>query len=205
MQRVHRLALGLLAVFPVVAVAEDNPAFTRMKDSAEPLSALGPFLEKYVGECGDAAAAAECKANAKSFRASANGKRFYMIVPEDSASMIAPGASDGHTFTLNVTPFFPGGAYALTLGAPKKVDAAGNPVLPLVYVKAKIPDGFNAGSMARLVGMRALRLQLVFTPQDVWTLQKKGGGKAYGIRAKIEGLLVTVGRTGEELALWSGR
>jgi hypothetical protein len=60
--------------------------------------------------------------------------------------------------------------------------------------------------MARFIGMRALRLQIVFTPQEVWALPKKEkGAKMYGVKARIDGMLVTVGRTGEELAFWTGK
>ncbi len=201
----NRLALTCALLAPLLAAADVNPKFAKLRDGAEALSGLSNFLEKYVGECDGAGP--ECKANASQFRREANGKRFYMIVSEDAA-IIAPGAFDPgrDEMTLNITPFFPAGGYALTQGAPHRTDAQGNPVMPLLYVKAKLPDGMNASSMARLIGMRGLRLEIVFTPQEVWSLSKgKGAGKSYGVKARIDGMLVTVGRTGEELALWTPR
>ncbi len=44
---------------------------------------------------------------------------------------------------------------------------------------------------------------MVFTPQHVWSLpRKKGGGKLYGVGARIEGLLLTHARTGDLLGRW---
>jgi hypothetical protein len=202
------LALTLLLAVPAAALADENPRFAKLRESAEPISALGPFLDKYVGECGDVlSGGAECKANSSAFRKETTGKRLFLILNEDSATMIQPGAYDpiNHDFTYNVTPFFAAGGYALTQGSPKKTDAAGNPVLPLVYVKAKLPEEFNPGSMARLIGINGLRLQVVFTPQGTWNLAKKSGGKWYGVQAKIEAMYITIGRTGQELALWTAR
>jgi hypothetical protein len=203
----RRLAL-MLALAPAVALADENPRFSHLRESAEAISALGAFLDKYVGECGDVlSGGSECKANSSAFRKEATGKRHFMILNEDSVSMIQPGSYDpiNHDFTYNVTPFFPAGGYALTLGSPKRTDAAGNPVLPLVYVKAKLPDEFNPGSMARLIGVHGLRMQVIFTPTGVWSLPKKGGGKMYGVQARIEALYLSIGRTGQELALWTAK
>jgi hypothetical protein len=36
----------------------------------------------------------------------------------------------------------------------------------------------------------------------VWSLAKKGGGKNFGVTARIEGILVTEGRTGGQMGLW---
>jgi hypothetical protein len=66
-------------------------------------------------------------------------------------------------------------------------------------------EGWNSSRFQRLFSMRELRLQVVFTPQDVWSLPKKGGGKMQGVRARIEGILVSVGRTGQQAALWLAR
>jgi hypothetical protein len=204
--RMSRLAPVLLALLPAFAWADVNQKFAKLRDGAEALAGLGPFLEKYVGEC--EGAGPECKSNAAAFRREANGKHFYMILTEDTAPPITPGSFDPRSdqMTLNVTPFFAAGGYALTQGSPKKTDSAGNPVMSFIYVKSKLAEGTDGPSMARLVGMRALRMSVVFTPQEVWTLPKKEKGqKSYGVKARIDGILVTVGRTGEELAFWPGK
>jgi len=196
-----------LAFLPALALADVDPKFAKLRDSAEPVGGLGQFIESYTGDClSDAMGGSECKANAAAFRQKATGKKYVMIITEDAASMISMGTYDPRgEFTLNVTPFFAAAGSALTQGAPTRTDAAGNPVLAYIKVNGKVPEGGNAGSVSRQVSMRALRLQVVFTPQGVWTLPKKGGGKTTGVKARIDAMLVTVGRTGEQMGLWFGR
>jgi hypothetical protein len=43
---------------------------------------------------------------------------------------------------------------------------------------------------------------VVFTPDDVWTLPKKGGGTMKGVKARFDAVLVQVGRTGEVVGTW---
>jgi hypothetical protein len=194
--------------FSLAASADVDPKFAKARDSAEAVGGLGQFLEKYVGDCGPVAlGGAECKQNAAAFRREATGKKYYMIVTEESASMISMGAyspSEGD-FTLNVVPFFPASNSAVTLGAPSKLDANGNPVLPLMYVKGTVPEGGNAQTVARWVSMRALRIQLVFTPLGIWELKKKDGSKVTGVKAKIDAMLISVGRSGEQVGSYFAR
>lgn len=198
------LALLLLVLSPSLALADVNERFAKLRDSAEPLGGLGAFLEKYVGLCDAMFAGPECKKKADSFRAESRGKTFYMIISEDQASMLAPGDIDMDTgeFTMFVTPFFPGGSYALTHGAPKRADKNGNPVMPLLTLEGQLPDEAQISRFVRLFRNRELRVQVVFTPESVWTLPKKGGGRNYGVKANIEGMLITHGRTGKEVARW---
>jgi len=192
----------LLAALP--AAADVEPAFVKLRDAATPVEGLGAFLDRYIGECSDAFAGSECQANAKAFRAQATGKMYYMIVSEDSLNMLAPGpfGVGRGEFSVNVTPFFPADGYAVTHGAPKRLDEFGNPVLPYINVKGAMQEGWNSGSVPRILGMRQLRMQVVFTPEDVWSLSKKGGGKIFGVRARVHALRITFGRTGRLFALW---
>ncbi len=90
----------------------------------------------------------------------------------------------------------------MTHGAPQTTDPNGNPVLPYIRVTAKMPDGWSPPMMARQVGARAFRIQVVFTPQGLWTLPKKGGGALRGVKARFDAVLVQVGRTGDVLGTW---
>ncbi len=202
-----RAACVLTLLFATRAAADVDPAFAKLRDAAEPIESLGGFLDRYIGECGELLAGKGCADKAKAFRAAVAGKKFYMIVGEDSATMIAAGPWDvaKGEFILNLTPFFPGGEYALTDSVPKKTDANGNPLLPLVRIRGEAQEGWNQATVGRLVSTRQLRLQVVFTPQEVWTLPKKGGGKLMGVKAKLNGVLVTRGRTGEQVGLWLGK
>jgi hypothetical protein len=184
----------------------DATRFERLKDSAEPVGGLSGFLEKYIGEC-PAAARSQCRSSASAFRGRARSKRFYMLVREESASSLSIGSFDSAKgeFTLQVTPFFSSGPYALSHGAPKRTDAGGNPQLPFLVLRAKAPEDWNAARLQRLIASRELRLEVIFTPEDVWTLARKRGGKIYGVKTRFQALQVTSGRTGEVLALWEAR
>ncbi len=191
-------------LFAAPAFADTDLRFVKLRDGAEKLGGLGPFLEDFVGDCEGALAAGDCKAKASKFRAEMKKKKFFMIVDEDAAAGLLSAADfdvDNNSFTLNITPFFAGGEYALTMVAPTKTDANGNPRVPLLATEGTIPENHSGQRMSRLFAARAMRIQVVFTPQDVWSLPKKGGGKIYGVKAKFDAVLVTIGRTGEVLSL----
>lgn len=191
-------------LLPTLALADVDARFAKLRDESEALGGLGAFLEKYIGVCEGAMVDPQCKSQAEAFRKKYQGKRLYMIVGEDDATMLSPGPYSpvSGEYTINITPFFPGGGFALTHGAPKKSDGNGNPVLAYLTVTGTLPDGWNGQIFSRMFSMRQVRAQVVFTPQGVWSLPKKGGGKNHGVTARFEGLIVTEGRTGQQLGLW---
>jgi len=203
-----RTAILALLLIPLLAHADADAKFAALRDSASPLDgSLSSFLDKYVGDCGDLFEGQSCKKNSQAFRAKVAGKKYYVIISEESASMLQAGPYNPEKgeYTVLVTPFFPGGGYALTQGAPRKVDGAGNPVMPLIVLHGQLPDGWDPMSFKRLFRNRELRVQLVFTPTGVWSLPKKGGGKLQGVKAKIQGLLVTYARTGDPVGSYYGK
>lgn len=200
-----RLLILIALLCPALSRADVDPRFAKLRNEAKPMGALGTFLESYIGECGELFAGSACKENAEQFRKEANKTKWYMIINEDQANMLKPGPYDPGRgeYTVNIAPMFAAGGYAVTHGQPTKTDANGNPVVMYVQSKGKVPPGWNAMQFQRLFATRALRVQVVFTPQGVWALAKKGGGKLYGVKAKIDAIYVTIGRTGEPVALWT--
>lgn len=199
----------VLAMFSVlvatVSWADADPKFVKIRDQAEAIEGLGNFLDKYIGDCGTGISAdADCKKNTETFRNLANNKKFYMIITEDSVSSLQMGTYNpgDQSFTLNLTPFFAASNSAITSGAPTRTDANGNPIMSFITIKGMTPEGGNASSINRAVTMKTLRLQVVFTPQGIWTLPKKGGGKMVGVKSRIDAVMVTVGRTGEQVGLY---
>lgn len=200
-----RWLMTLAVLVPAMALADADARFAKLRDQAEALTSVASFVDKYVGDCASPLlGGAECEKNADIFRRGATGKKFYMIITEDSSGVLQMGEVNvgKGTLTLNLTPFFAGSNSAITHGAPSKTDSNGNPVLPFIRIPSELPEGWNPGLMARQVQSKALRMQIVFTPQGVWTLPKKGGGTIKGVRAKFEAVLVTVGRTGDQIGLW---
>ena len=183
-------------------VARGDGKFAMLRSSAEPLGGLSAFLEKYIGACGPGSPP-KCESNASSFRSRANGKRFFFAAGDESSSLLSVGRFDAATgeCDLKLTPFFAAGAYALTQGAPRQTDGAGNPIIPLIVLRGKAPEGWSASRLQRQISARELRIELVFTPQAFWTLPSKRG-RIRGVRSRIDALQVVSGRTGEVIASW---
>lgn len=200
-----RWLITALLLVPGLGVADVDQKFAKLRDAAEKIGSLSEFIESYAGSCGPLMTS-QCEEKRKEFRRNADGKKHYMIVTEDSTSVLAMGDANpiSGEFVLNMTPFFAGSDSAITHGAPTKTDANGNAVLPYLRINSKLPDGWTMQLMNRQVQARALRIQLVFTPEGVWTLPKKGGS-IRGVRTKFEGVVVQIGRTGETIGTWYAR
>lgn len=199
-------AVALLS--PALAMSADgDERFEKMKKEAEALSGVGTFLDKYVGsDCGSAAmGGGDCLKVSAEFRRSATGKKFFMIVSDDQAAVLTMGRSSGNSYTMNLTPFFPGSNSAITHGAPSRADTAGNPVLPFITIDGIVPELESPATAARWISTRAVRLEVIFSPQGTWTLPKKGGGKNTGVKARLEAVRVVVARSGEVLGIWFNR
>lgn len=199
----RRLAalFGLGLSFTAQARTEEK--FDKVRSSAEPVGSLSGFLEKYVGACGPGSPP-RCESNASAFRRQVNGRRFFLATGDESSSLLSVGRFDEakREYELRLTPFFAAGTYALTQGAPRQTDAAGNPLLPLLVMRGKAPDGFSPSRLQRLVSARELRIELVFTPQELWALTRKRGAKIHGVKSRIEAVQVVSARTGEVVASW---
>lgn len=198
-----RWLVPLLLISSQAALADVDQKFAKMRDAAEKLGSLSEFIDNYGGSCGPLMTA-QCEEKRKEFRRGADGRKHYMIVTEDSASVLSMGDANpiSGEFVLNMTPFFAAGDSAITHGAPSKTDANGNAILPYLRINAKLPDGWTMQLMNRQVQARALRIQVVFTPDGVWSLPKKGGGTIKGIKTRFDGVIVQIGRTGETIGMW---
>lgn len=200
----RRSILAALLLLPTLALADVDTRFAQLRDQAEALGSLSTFLDKYIGECAGLFVSPSCRGDAEAFRGKYGGRKLYMIVGEDAASMLSPGPYQpgSGNYTIQVIPYFPGGAHGLTQGTPTQTDAAGNPLLPLIRITGTTPEGWAATDFLRLFSTRQIRAQVVFTPQGVWTLPGKRGGKTQGVAARVEAILLTHARTGEPLGLW---
>jgi hypothetical protein len=186
--------------------AAEDPAFTRLRQSAEPLSTLGAFLDKYIGECHQAIGS-ECKNQAARFRSQSNGKSFVLTLSDEAVNMVSlgPYQSSQKSFEIRITPFFGAGGYALTQGSPRKTDNQGNPLLPLLVAHARLGEQSSPERFQRLFSNHQLRLELVFQPHGVWNVPSKRGGKTLGVSARLQGIQMVESRSGELVAIWLGR
>jgi Family of unknown function (DUF6066) len=202
---VNRLLLAVTCLLPVLAVADVDPRFARLRDGAEPLGSLGTFLDSFIGECGGFFTRSSCQRDAEAFRKRYTEKPLYLILNEEQAAALlsaGPYQPGSGQYSIQVRPIFPGGGYTLTHGLPPQTDGKGNPVLPLIHVPGTTPQGGNAQSFLRLFSERQIRVQVVFTPLAPWSLPRRDGGKAHGVHGRVEALLLTHGRTGAPLGLW---
>jgi Family of unknown function (DUF6066) len=196
------LVLGLL---PWLAWAEEG-RFEALKASATTYDGgLAGFLEEYTGDCGDASGTPQCRQKAEAFQKRVKGTRFYALVHEDAAGMVAfsSASTGGSDYTVLVTPFFPGGAHAFTDQTPKKVDSRGNPIFQNLSLKGVLPDGETVDSIERLFRRRDVRVELIFVPEAPWALPRKGSPALTGCRGHLEALLVTTSN-GAVLARYEG-
>ena len=197
-----RSSFVLLVLAPALVLADGR--FEELRKDAQPFDGgLGDFLELYLGDCGTASNTANCRNRSREFQTQAKGKRFYALVREDEAGMLGmnTGTRAGGDFTIEVTPFFPGSEHALTNAVPKKTDAKGNPILPVMMIPAKLPGVETVEDMERLFKNRGVRVELLFEPEQAWALPRKGSTTLTGVKAKLEAIQAT-SRTGAVLATW---
>ena len=201
------LVLAGLLMAPWQAWSDTASRFAQLRDKADRFEgSLSAFLDRFVGECTDPLESSSCRQASAAFRQRVHGKLFYFIIGEDQVSNLSPGGFNPSTgeMTVNLTPFFPAGGYAITQGAPKHTDAAGNPVFPHIPIKVKLGEDMSPPRFARLISNHDIRMQLVFTPLDVWELPRRGGGKMAGVRAELNGVVLSQASTGDVLGAYYG-
>jgi hypothetical protein len=194
-------ALALSLSVPLIAGGAAR--FAALRGSAEPVGSLGAFLDRYVAEC-PRGSLPQCRSNGIAFRTRSTGKRFVLALNEEAAGLLSVGRFDStrKEYELLLTPFFAAGPYALTHGAPRHTDAGGNPLLPQIAMRQKAPEDWDSYRVQRLIAGRELRVEVIFTPEEVWTLPRKRGEAMRGVKSRIEALQVINGRTGDVLAAW---
>jgi hypothetical protein len=165
------------------------------------------FVDRYLGVCPTppAEGASACEQAALAFRKGAEGKPYSLLVGEPAPGQVQVAEVDarGGTAVFNLVPFFAGGASAITQGAPRGADAGGNPILPLLRIEGTIPEGWSPSMLTRQVQAQALRIEVVFTPQGLWSLPRRGRPALRGVKASLRSVRLIVGRTGEQLGAWS--
>lgn len=197
-----RLAAPCLLVVLAAALPSQAPADARFDAAAakaERLEDLRVFLGRYVGKCTDPIVRRTCEANVAAFRKAA-GAKTYVVRVGDAASLIRTQPK-GDRVVLLLTPFVDGGGYALTRGAPKRQDSAGNPLLDFVPMEVVLPPGVLEMEFLSPFRAGAIELEIVFRPDRAWKLKRKGEPGDYeGLAARFLALRVLNARDGSEIA-----
>lgn len=189
----------LLALSSLPAPAAGDDRFDAAASKAERLEDLRVFLGKYVGSCTDPVERRACEANVAAFRKAAGAKDWMVRIP-DAAALVRAQARRERVLIL-LTPFIDGGGYALTRGAPKRQDAAGNPLMDLVPMEVPLPPGIMEMEFLSPFRAGAIELEVVFRPERAWKLKRKGEpGYDEGLAARFLALRVLNARDGSEIA-----
>jgi hypothetical protein len=189
--------LLLLTALPVSTQGDERFAAAAAK--AERLEDLRIFLGRYIGSCTDPIERRACEANVAAFRKAAGAKSFVVRIP-DAASLIRTQPK-GDRVLLLLTPFIDGGGYALTRGEPTRQDAAGNPLVDLLPVEARLAPGMLEMDFLSPFRAGAIELEVVFRPDRAWKLKRRGEpGSFEGLAARFMSLRVINARDGSEIA-----
>jgi hypothetical protein len=190
------LTLLSLTALPAAARSADFEALAR---GAERVSALEPFLARYVGQCTDVYERQKCEANVAQARRLATG-HVYTVRITDAAALVRPQRR-GDGYTILLTPFFDGGGIALTHGSPSKQDPGGHPLVDLIAIPGLVPDGMMEMEYEGPFRTGAIELEIVFRPERVWRLDRRGEKGSYeGVAARFLAVRVIDARSGNALA-----
>jgi hypothetical protein len=201
--RRHLLALAaaLAAAAPLSpALAEPAARFDALLGRAERVGDLGLFLGRFIGSCDDPFERAACERNVESARRSLKGKVMAVTLGEEALGVVRPELR-GDRYRIVMTPFFDRGGYALTHGAPRRQDAAGRPLIDLLVMEGELPSGMMDMEFTSAFRTGNVRLEVVFTPESVWKLPRRGEPGSYeGVRARFLGVRLLDARSGNVLA-----
>lgn len=199
MRRATGLLLSAVVLALPVAPAHAGDGFETLTAAAEKIDALEPFLARYLGRCDDVYTRRACELNVAAARRAVAGKTFAVRVP-DAATLVKAALANGR-FVLLVTPFIDGGGWALTHGAPTGQDREGHPRVGLIPIKGTLPPGTMDMEFESPFRTGAVELEIVFRPEKVWKLRRKGEkGDFEGVAARFLGLRVVDARTGNTIA-----
>jgi hypothetical protein len=190
------LTLLSLVVLPAAARPAEYEAVAR---GAERVSALEPFLARFVGQCTDVYEKQKCEANVAQARRQATGHVFTVRVT-DAAALVRPQRR-GDGYTILLTPFVDGGGIALTHGAPSRQDPGGHPLIDLIAIPGAVPEGMMSLDYESPFRTGAIELEIVFRPERVWRLDRRGEKGSYeGVAARFLAVRVIDARSGNALA-----
>jgi hypothetical protein len=186
-----------LLAFPLSAA---RAGFAEVSGAAQRLDSLGPFLERYVGHCGDPQARSDCEQNVRAVRRSLDGKAYRTSVAEQTLEIVRPErTAAGYRFV--VTPFIDGGGLALTHGEPRQQDASGRPLISLLVLEGPAPAAMDELALESALRTGRVELEVIFRPEGTWRMKRKGVAGFYeGVKARFLAVRLVESRTGAEIA-----
>jgi hypothetical protein len=197
----------LVPAFALLLAATSRPAladsadvrFERVAAGAQRLESLGPFLERYVGSCRDAATRDDCERNVRASRRSMEGRQYAATIGERTMDVVrAERTRNGWRFV--VTPFIDGGGLALTNGEPRG-DALGRPRIGYLVLEGALPDGMDEMALEGALRTGRVELEVLFRPEGTWKMKRRGESGFYeGVKARFLALRLVETRSGQQIA-----
>ena len=199
-QRAVLIQALFLALLAPPASAGERLDLATVRQKARAIEGLGPFLERYFGNCRDEQTRSDCEQNVLAVRRALNGHAYAASVAEQTLDIVKPErTARGYRFV--VTPFIDGGGIALTQGEPRRRDAAGRPLVPLVVMEGALPVGMDEMALESALRTGRIELEVIFRPEGTWRLKRKGEPGFYeGVKARFLALRLVESRSGAEIA-----
>jgi hypothetical protein len=196
---VPALALLLAAVSRPTLADSADARFERVAAGAQRLDSLGPFLERYVGSCRDAATRDDCERNVRTSRRSMEGRLYAATIGERTMDVVrAERTRSGWRFV--VTPFIDGGGLALTNGEPRG-DALGRPRIGYLVLEGALPGGMDEMALEGALRTGRVELEVLFRPEGTWKMKRRGESGFYeGVKARFLALRLVETRSGQQIA-----
>ncbi|HTP28720.1 MAG TPA: DUF6066 family protein [Anaeromyxobacteraceae bacterium] len=189
----------LCLILPSLVRASDD-RFQSLRDGAHRLDNLSSFLERYLGSCKDEQTRSECERELRSLRRNLDREIYLTSIAEQTLEIVRPERVHGG-YRFVVTPFIDGGGIALTHGAPRRQDAAGRPLIDFVVLDGKLPPGMDEMALESALRTGRLELEIVFRPEGIWRLKRKGQPGFYeGVKSRFLGLRLLDSRSGAQIA-----
>lgn len=177
------------------AMLAGAPDYATLRSSAEPVSSLGRFLERFLGDCDSNDPQFDkksCEAETLNQQKRYLGQVILLEIdnPEEQLHFAEWDARQG-AFRLHFTPFIGERALALSVGKPDRLNGEGLPVVKNVPVWVKVPRGETELTFRRLLERGMVRLELLLKPRKPWRIKRKGGDGDYrGVDVALLGLRV---------------
>ncbi|MCK6548065.1 DUF6066 family protein [Myxococcota bacterium] len=179
----------------VLVLAIGAPSYGTLKTDAEPVTNLGRFLERYLGDCDSDDPTFDKKgceaAVAQAQKRWADKVLVFELDDVSEQLHFAEWDTNKRAFRLHLTPFFGERALALTVGKPERLNADGLPVLKNLPVWVPSPNGSGDLSFRRQLERGMVRLELLVKVKKPWRMKKKGeDGEYRGLDVALVGLRV---------------
>lgn len=181
------LAAGIVAA--LVAAA---PGYSELRLEAEPITNLGRFLERYLGDCESDDPSFDkrsCEEGVAEVRKRWNDKLLVIEIeaPEEQLRL-AELEARRKAYRLHLTPFFGERALAMTVGKPDRLNKDGLPVMKNIPIWVAAPDGRDDFNFRRQLERGMVRLELLVRARRPWRLERKGETPFRGLEVELAGL-----------------